>query len=257
MVRVFSLLPARPLRGRPPGSVSGITASAFVVWIFGSLLFFPAVLAPPALLTDWQVRGAALYLRDGTVRSDSCTSSDFFELCDMTLSAPVGAGQVERRVSYVFLSASEGRRYRVVADPAHPQWLATDVGLDLFWNRLACSAGAALVLGLLAWILGLAGVRNFRRRRAWRKRDAVAVKLRLLSRQTLRGRQLWTVQGDAGPPELWAVPRKAAPFLLGSASEVLGLQRLDGTAVMPLDSRLRWVNLTEAERALVLGAAKR
>ena len=215
------------------------------------------VLAPPVLLTDWQVRGQALYLRGATAQSSSCTSRDFIEICDLTLTAPVGAGQVQRRVYYTFLSASERPRYLVVADPAHPAWLTTDVGLELFWNRVACCAGATLLLGLLVWILARGAIRGWRRQHLWRKADAVAVPLRLLSRQTGRSGQTWTVQGDDGPPERWQVPRKAAPFTLGSTSEVLGLRRLDGTAVMPLDSKLRWVDLTAAERALVLGPAKR
>ena len=256
-MRVFSALPARALRGRPPLMAASLVVAVSVLGLFGAMLAVPVAIAPPVLLTDWQVRREALYVRGGTARDSSCTSQDSIEMCTMTLSAPVGAGRVERQVGYAFLSAGTRRAYRVVADPAHPEWLTTDVGLELFWNRVAFLAGATGVLGVLLWLLVRIGMHRYRQQRMWRTKDALAVRLRLLSRQAMAGGQIWTVQGDDGPPERWTVPRKAAPFVVGAASEILGLRLLDGTAVMPLDSRLRWVRLTRSERELVLGPAKR
>ena len=257
MARVFSALPARALHGRPPDGTGAVTGGVLLALIFGPMLGFLLAYVPPFLVTDWQVRGTALTLQDGTVPTSDCSTSDVLAMCDMTVAAPVGAGEVTRHVYYMFLSGQDDPvTVHVVADPAHPDRLTTDLGLDVFWNRVASLCAATLLLcGFIA--VGAWGAwRSYRRRQAWRKADSIPVSLRLVTRQRVRGGQIWTVRSEDGQIARYTVSRRAEPFTLGSASEILGLQRMDGTAIMPLDATLRWVDLTPAERQSVFGRAQ-
>ncbi len=254
MARAFSALPARALRGRPPGSGLASAWAILGLLMFGGILSLMLVYLPPGLLTDWQVRGTALALRDGVVSDSDCSGHDAIEICGMTVTAPVGSGMVRRTVHYMFLSAAEGPiDVQVVADPARPDWLTTDLGLDMFWNRLASLVAGTLAVGVMLAAGAWAAMRSHRRHRIWRQADALPVTLRLVARQRVRSAEIWTVRSEDGETARWPVPRKSAPFTLGSAGEILGLQQAGSSAIMPLDDKLRWVDLTAAERAVVLG----
>lgn len=257
MARVFSALPARALHGRPPGSRATAAWSLLGVLMFGAMLALMVVFLPPGLVTDWQVRGTALTLGDGTVRDNDCSVSDLIAICSMTVVAPVGTGVVQRRVHYAFISGQDDPvTVHAVADPARPGWLTTDLGLDVFWNRVASLIGATVIIGCLVFGGSWAAFRSHRRSNAWRTADSLAVPLRLVSRQRLRNGELWIVRNEDGQTARWTVPRRSAPFALGSAGEILGLQRTDGSEIMPLDDKLRWVDLSQAERAAVLGGTR-
>ncbi len=258
MARVFSALPARALHARPPGSRATAAWGLLGLVMFGVSLGFVLVFFPPDMVTDWQVRGTALTLRDGTIRDSDCSGSDLLEICNMTVSAPVGTAVVQRRVHYAFMSSQDTPfTIQVVADPAHPDWLTTDLGLDVFWDRLASLVVATVVLAVLVVGGGWAALRSYRRARVWQRADSLAVALRLVSRQRVRNGEIWTVRSDEGQTARWTVPRRCTPFTLGSTGEILGLQRTDGSEIMPLDEKLRWVDLSPAERATALGTALR
>jgi hypothetical protein len=125
-----------------------------------------------------------------------------------------------------------------------------------FWNRIASLFATAL--NLCGFVFGgiWSAWRSYRRARARPKAYTVPVPLHLLTRQRVRGGQIWTVRSEDGLTTRYSVSRRAEPFTLGSTSEILRLQRVDGTAIMPLDATLRWVDLTRAERASVFGPAK-
>ena len=255
MARVFSAFPARSLHARPPGANARFGWAMLGLVMFGGMLGFMLVFVPPSLLTDWQVRGTALALRDGTVSDSDCSGHDFIEICTMTVAAPVGTQTIQRRVHYVFLSADDDPlTVQVVADPAHPGWLTTSLGLDVFWNRLVSLVGSTVVVGGLLLGGGWAALRSYRRARAWQRAESLPVTLRLLTRQRIRNGEIWTVRGEDGQTARWPVPRGSAPFTLASGGEILGLQRTDGSDVMPLDDKLRWVALSTAERAAILGS---
>lgn len=255
MPDIFAALPTRPLHARPPSS------KVSALWSFLGLLLFVAMLGymlfwvAPDIATDWQIRENAVLVRNADVSDGKCDGRLFIEICDATLSAPVGTGTVVRRVHYVFGSFESGDfTVSVVADPAHPQWLTTDQALDTLWNRvLSFAAASALVLVLVvAGIRG--GLRTRRNHRAWMSAPAVAVPLQLTSLQRVRGGSIWTVKSDTGMVQRWTMPRKAAPYVLGPANRILGLATRGGAAVMPLDAKLQWVDLSPAERSKVLGA---
>ena len=178
---------------------------------FGFLVYLGGWVAP-VLLTDWQIRGTAVRVQGAEISDGSCNGKLFVQICDVTLAAPVGSGRVERRVHYVFGSTNVGDfEAAVVADPAHPEWLSTDLGLDYFWNRvLSLAVACTLVAGLVAFG-SVALIRNSRRRRAWRNAPAVAVPLKLTSIQRSRTGVVWTVKSEAGRSRAGPFPARRLP----------------------------------------------
>ena len=177
----------------------------------------------------------------------------FFHICDTTLTAP---GGISREMHYVFASFHLGDfSASVVADPAHPEWLTTDLGLDNFWDRVVTFVVSAMFLcaavGAFMWQQAKAA----RNRRWWRRARVSPVALRLVGQQKVSSGSAWTVRTENGATMRWVVPRRAKPFVLGPADRVLGLAAETG-AVMPLDARLRWVDLTRRERQAVLATVR-
>ena len=255
MPDIFAALPARPLHARPPASWWNAVWSLLGLAMFAAMLAYLVGWVAPGIVTDWQVRPAATVVRGARVADGKCDGKLFIEVCDATLTAPAGTATLERRVHYVFGSFSIGDfTVRVVADPAHPGLLTTDLALDVFWNRVLTFLVASALLS--AAVVGgtLGTLRSRRTRRGWLATPAVAVPLLLKSVQRVRGAVIWTVQDEAGRSQRWTLPRRSAPFVLGPASRVLGLATERG-ALMPLDAGLRWVDLTPAERATALAAA--
>ena len=257
MPDVFAALPTRPLHARPPSSMLGALWGLLGLLLFVAMLAYMLFWVAPDLVTDWQVRQNAALVHDADVSDGKCDGRLFIEMCDVTLRAPVGSGTVVRRVHYVFGSFDSGDfTVNVVADPAHPEWLTTDQALDTFWNRVLSFAAASVAIAFLV-IGGVAGTLRARRnRRAWMVAPAVAVPLQLTSVRRVRRGSVWTVKSDAGLTQRWTMPRRASPFVLGPADRILGLATRGGAAIMPLDAKLRWVDLSPAERAPVLAVAR-
>lgn len=256
-VRVLTLFPPRPLHGKPPGLLGAVALAVLIVGMFGTMLVYAVGFVGPGLVTDALVRDRALTLSDGSVAGADCSNTDqAIEICDLTLSAPVGEGLVQHGVHYVFASGNARRdEIRVVADPARPGWMTTDMALDRFWNRVASFMVATGTLAALIASGLWSSLRIVRRRRRWMRADALPVSLRLVSRQRVHNGQVWVVAGEDGQTERWPVSGRIEPFSLGTGDRILGLQRMDGTAIMPLDAKLRWVHLSRAERAAVLAHA--
>jgi len=249
----LSALPDRPLHARPPTTVfSGILG--FLSWLFcaGCLVFMTLGLGPD-LVADWRVRDAALPVRSGHLARGKCSTKLFVHICEATLTAPgpAGAQPLRRNVDFAFGSFTLGDfSAMVVADPAQPALLTTDLALDHFWDRVVTLALAiALFAGIVA--MGLVGLVRTRRDRAlWRATPSVFVPLHLTKIVRSRTSAAWTVQAKDGKAAQWTVPPRSRPFALGSDGMVLGLRRQVDGAVMPLDAALRWVDLTAAERAV-------
>ena len=143
----------------------------------------------------------------------------------------------------------------VVADPRRPELLTTDLALDHFWDRVVTMlVGVGLVLLLFGW-----GVVSYLRRRRdmrlWRTSPAVPAVLRLHTITRHRTGKTWSVLGEGGAKADWTVPHGAAAFTLGAPARVLGLRRVVDGAIMPLDAKLRWIDLSETERAAALASA--
>lgn len=140
---------------------------AHVFWTLFGLAALAALLAAclvytaPPVLSDWQVRDTARPVLDGRVTDGKCSTKIVLHICDATLTLRTPGGPVSRRVNYVFAGVHSGDySIRVMADPARPDLMTTDLSLDRLWNRtitLLVIAGAIAAV-IVAAILGM--IRN-------------------------------------------------------------------------------------------------
>ena len=80
-------------------------------------------------------------------------------ICDVTLNLRTPTGTVVRRVNTVFTGFHVGEyNIRVMADPARPDLVTTDLALDRLWNRtitllvIAGALSSIIVAGIAAMI---------------------------------------------------------------------------------------------------------
>jgi hypothetical protein len=155
---------AEPLRLPPQGQ--GWMATFWVLFgvvalaaLLGACAFYTA----PALVSDWQVRAAAEPVAEARISNGKCSSKIAIHICDLTLSLRRPTGTVTRRVNYVFAGLHVGDfGAGPMADPARPDLITTDLGLDRLWNRTITLAAimAALAAAIFGALLSL--VRNRR-----------------------------------------------------------------------------------------------
>ena len=251
MPDAIAALPPRPLQARPPGQGAGLIWAVLGFLLFAGGLVGLALWVGPEIATDWQVRNSALPVKGGHLEHGSCSSKLFLHICDTTLTAP---GGIRREMHYVFASFNiSGFTAGVVADPAHKEWLTTDLGLDNFWDRVVTFVVAVLFLCAALFGFLLQQIKSWRHRRWWRQARVSPVALQLVGQQKVSGGRAWTVRTPDGATARWVVPRRAKPFVLGPPDRVLGLVAGTGAA-MPLDAKLHWVDLTRRERQAALAA---
>ncbi len=135
----------------------------FGVAALGAILVACAVYTAPAVISDWQVRAAAKAAPDARVSEGKCSAKLVIHICDATLALRTPTGTVTRRVNYVFSGFHAGDyRVGVMADPARPDLVTTDLGLDRLWNRtLTLLAGAGAIAACIVGAL-LSLIRNRR-----------------------------------------------------------------------------------------------
>lgn len=246
-------LPDRSLACRPPGA--GLASVAWR-WLLVLALLVPgaALLIPPVgdLVRDFGLAGAAVPVPGARAEGRCSTHQAIFTDCDVTLTAP---GPHRRVVHYMFVDFHAGDyRVDVLADPARPDVLTTDLALAKRWNR-------ALTFALAAALFGLAVLALFRFTASevrWQRAT-----LRALSNQRLRlvllpmadyGLGGWVVRTDAGVRR-WRMPRRARPIVMDPVRRlILAVTAGDGRFTLPLDRDLRWINLNDGERRAVLAA---
>ena len=126
--------------------------------LFGGILAASAVYTAPVLISDWQIREAARPVPDARVSDGQCSSKLVFHICDATLSLRTPQGSVTCRVNYVFTGLHAGDyKIDVMADPAHPETVTTDLGLDRLWNRAITllAIDGAILAGLLGALISI------------------------------------------------------------------------------------------------------
>lgn len=254
LVSVPIPLPPRPIRVYPPGIGARSQVSLIVIGllVFAGMLFF---IIPPIrdLRTDWAIGNKAEPV-PGSTLDGHCTTQIVLTRCDATLRAPnPSGGEYVRKVDYFFIDAHAGDySVMVVADPAHPELLSTDLALEKLDNRLFTQ----LALGPLFIGIGLLVLWGARRRvREQRAR------IRALDAQPLRAIALhvddyalegWTVTSIAPDPSVtttWHPPTNARPIVLDPHHRlILGVTSGDGMVAMPVDAALRWLELDDNER---------
>lgn len=137
---------------RPP--VRGGWREALLVTVaalmFGGFLVASLVSALPVLVSDWSIRDAARPIADAEVLGGSCKTELILDICDATLRVRTLGGPVSREVVYAFTGLHLGDyTVRALADPARPELVSTDLGLDRLWNRtITLGLGCAVLLAL-------------------------------------------------------------------------------------------------------------
>jgi len=245
-------LPDRPLRVTVPAPGWGHRLMVgFGLLVLAALTVASLIFVAPPLVSDWQVRNNVRPALASEIDSGSCSSKLGFTICDVVLSAGKNPNVVRRSVHYVFFDVHSGNySVQVVADPARPELLTTDLGLDKLINR-------TVVMGLF-WLAMLAGtiaaIRTLMARRREKAEMAQLQRARLVPLQLTtvsraKGVVNWTVQPLDGStkPRIWALPGKASPFMLGNGV-LLAVAGQDGRLAVPLDQDLSWIDLTDAER---------
>lgn len=156
---------AEPMRLPPPGQGWANTFWVlFGVVALGAILVACTIYTAPAVVTDWQVRETARPVPGARVSEGKCSAKIVIHICDATLSLRTPEGPGTRRVNYVFSGLHVGDySIQVMADPARPALVTTDLGLDRLWNRTITLA--VISLAITAIIVG-AIVSLVRNRRA-------------------------------------------------------------------------------------------
>jgi hypothetical protein len=251
-------LPDRPLRVHPPGAGtrSQLALLAWAVLVLAALSWM--VIRPIGdLLTDRELVGKVQPVAGARVHGSCSVHLGLVTSCDGTLTVPrPGQPDLTRTVDYFFIDAHAGDYHiAVVADPARPELLSTDLGLDKLTNRMI----TLVVLGPLFLVIGVVGL-VVARRTVGRQRAT----LRALSQQVLRPVLLrmdryalghWTVTAlsSGARPVSWSVPNRARPIVMDpSRRAVLGVTAGDGQIAMPLDAQLGWIELAADERRELL-----
>ncbi len=146
---MMTSLDSTPLRLPPPARDWKQT-----IWVllsslmFGAMLVAATIYTAPTLVSDWQVREAARPVAEAEVTDGKCSSQLIVHICNATLSVETPSGSVSRRVNYVFTGVHVGEyTIDVLADPARPDLVTTDLALNQLWNRTFTLA--ALVVALL------------------------------------------------------------------------------------------------------------
>lgn len=251
MTQTIPLLPNRPLTLKPPISAAkSWFVAVLCLAVAAGLGAFLALAILPDLRDDYAVRDSVKTLRRGDIVSGRCTTKIVVTHCGVTL-VDRDARQT-RSVNYLFVDMHAGDySTEVVADPARPALLTTDLGLEKLPNRAIVAAALALIV-LAIIIGGLLQLRRVLRARRlvqenFSARRMVAVPAKL--RHATAGN--WTVQDDQGREFRWPITGKASPFLLAPGDRVLAVGPAEPGAtpmLFPLDEKLRWIDLTEAER---------
>lgn len=249
--------PDRPLRVQPPGT--GAAAG------FGTLLWALLICAgigwlvlPPVrdLIDDYSLNGSLQPVEHSSVDGRCSTWAGLIVRCDATLGAPApGGGRYSRKVDYFFVELLHTGDWSVtvVADPARPALLSTDLALAKLTNRFwtLATLGPFFLFGALAALFGARSTLGSRRELKQKLSNRVLRPVPLRMEHYAAGR--WALTSPAGDTRVWTVPRAARPIVIVPQQRlVLGVTPVDGGPAMPLDDGLRWVGFTRAERRQLL-----
>lgn len=245
--------PERPLRVHPPGT-GAAAGFGTVLWALVIVVAIGFLVLPPIrdLLDDYDLRGPLQPVAHSTVDGRCSTWAGLIVRCDATLTAPApGGGQYLRKVDYFFVAPLHTGDWTVtvVADPARPAQLTTDLALAKLANRswTLATLGPLFLFGALAGLFGARGTLGQRRALKQALSDRILRPVPLRMEHYAAGR--WVVTAPDRSTTAWSVPRAARPIVIdGERLLVLGVTPVDGGPAMPLDDELRWIGLNRAER---------
>lgn len=258
MDNVLAAFPRRSLVVRPGRGAIGAWLTALGgLLLFGGFLALAALQIVPEIRDDLAIRAAAQPAPQVQVSNGRCRSRLFLlQDCEVTLTWRGKNGQGSRKLSYMFVEPHMGSWSVVpMMDPARPELVSTDLGLERLTNRMLTVAGAVLFALLLIGGLALAAVKgqgNSRRVKALSGRMLVPVPVRFSG---WGQGPSWRVQDETGATFEWPVRKRDKPFVLDDQRGlVLALRPAEGGPAFPLDEALRFVTLMPDEKARILAA---
>lgn len=258
MSAVLAAFPPRPLQLKPGrGSLGGWMMALLALLLFGGFIAMLAIEIGPAIRDDFAVRDTAQPVSAARVSEGRCQSRMLlFQTCDLTLAWRDKDGSHTRKVSYMFVEPHFGSwTAQPMMDPRQPSLVTTDLGLDRLWNRVATAAGGGIFALLLIGGLFVAA----------RKSQAKRGEVKALSGRVLQPVAVafdgwgdgpsWRVRDERGAVFEWPVRKSDKPFVLDPQNGlVLALRAPGGGPAFPLDDKLRFVILTQDERARIEAA---
>jgi hypothetical protein len=256
---VQSAFPTRPLIVSAPVSRWKNWLYALVILLlFAGFVWWSAATIVPNLVSDFQIRDGAVPV-NGRVEGGRCSSRfGLLHTCEMVLisSAPTKNGEpIRQAADYIFVQPHLGSyTVQVLADPARPGKLSTDLGMEHLTNRaITYVATALLMLGFLFGGVALlrAGGRARRDMQALSGHPLIPVPVKVVRDQN--GWNVSPLQGARGTH--WPMPAKTEPFWLEPEAGVALGVTAPGGPVFALDQALSWVDLTNQERERLRMAA--
>lgn len=255
---VLAAFPHRPLALKPGRGAFGVWALVLVcLLLFGGFIVYVGVQTAPQIRDDLAIRDTARPAPQVHVANGRCRSRLYlFQDCEVTLTWRGKDGQGSSKRSYMFVEPHMGNwTVTPMMDPARPELVSTDLGIERLTNRMLTAAGGVLLALLL--IVGVIGAAI----QAGSKARAVkALSGRVLQPVPVRfagwgAGPSWRVQDEHGKTTEWPVRKNDKPFLLDAQRGlVLALRDPLGGPAFPLDEKLRMVVLSKEERAHILAA---
>ena len=132
-------LPSRPLTAYPPGHSLWSPIMVIGFWLIALYFVTYGMLQPiPDLMADWSIRQTAQPISGGHIENGKCSTRLFLVGCHGTLILRrAGEPDIRREVSHHFVDFHMGDyKARIMADPANPNHLTTDLFLDKLFNRI-------------------------------------------------------------------------------------------------------------------------
>ncbi|MBR0649455.1 hypothetical protein GXW78_07270 [Roseomonas terrae] len=254
MQSVLAAFPRRPLTLKPGRSATGGWVLAILgLLLFGGFLVLVGAQIAPEIRDDLAIRDTARPAPQVRVNGGRCRSRLFmFQDCEVTLTWRGKDGTGTRTMSYMFVEPHMGSwNVMPMMDPARPDLVSTDLGIERLTNRIVTAIGAVIVA--LALIAG-----GFV---AARKAQRISGEVKALSGRVLEpvpvafdgwGQQTWKIRDEHGTAFEWPVGKKDKPFVLDEQRGLmLALRPAEGGPAFPLDEKLRFVTLSPEERAAI------
>jgi hypothetical protein len=246
----------------PPGTGAfSQLASLLGAAVLGIAALF--IVVPPALdlVADFRLVQAAQSVPWAHLERGECSTRVILTSCEVEMRAqPPQGAEVRRKVDYLFVDFHTGAyQVAVLADPAQPARLTTDLGQEKLWNRIFTLALAGPVFLFIAVALLFAPLlmapgrfrENRRLARVMSEGPLRATALRLVKLEPHAWTVAPTVPGAGASERSW--PMKGYPLFIDPAqSLVLGVTTGDGSVAVPLDAKLSFIQLSSEERRRLL-----
>lgn len=148
MPELDNLFPTRPLQVLR----TGLGQLTWVVGVVAALGFFIALLfwQVPTLLQDYRISRSYDYTKSGEILDGDCRTKAFVMTdCSIDISYRVAGARHEKTIELMYLDLGgigDGFVTRIVHASDAPETVTIELAVNKIWNRVAMTAGLALLL---------------------------------------------------------------------------------------------------------------